>query len=101
MLLLRDTYQRRDYKKLIEQLREYANEYEIGTPTGDCFMDAAEAIEELEDEVYDWKAYGKWILDEGRGATGIYAICSCCNESIYQSGNFNFCPNCGAKMEKE
>ena len=44
---------------------------------------------------------GKWLFDEERGATGIYAICSCCNESIYQTGDFNFCPNCGADMREE
>lgn len=41
---------------------------------------------------------GKWIYDEERGATGIYAICSACDESIYQTGDFKFCPNCGADM---
>lgn len=41
---------------------------------------------------------GKWIYDNERGATGIYAICTSCNEAIYQAGEFNYCPNCGAKM---
>lgn len=42
---------------------------------------------------------GHWYYDEERGATGIYAICSNCDEEIYQTGDFKFCPNCGAKME--
>ena len=41
---------------------------------------------------------GRWIYDEERCATGIYAICSACDESIYQTGNFRYCPNCGARM---
>lgn len=42
---------------------------------------------------------GRWYYDEERGATGIYAICSNCEENIYQTGDFKYCPNCGAKME--
>lgn len=42
---------------------------------------------------------GHWYYDEEREATGIYAICSNCDEKIYQTGDFKFCPNCGAKME--
>ena len=41
---------------------------------------------------------GRWLYDEERCATGIYAICSACDESIYQTGNFRYCPNCGARM---
>ena len=44
---------------------------------------------------------GKWVYDEERGARGIYAICTACNEMIYQTGGFNYCPNCGARMEVE
>ena len=43
---------------------------------------------------------GRWVYDEERGATGIYAICTACNEMIYQTGEFNYCPSCGAKMEE-
>ncbi len=43
---------------------------------------------------------GKWVYDEERGARGIYAICTACNEMIYQTGGFNYCPNCGARMEE-
>lgn len=43
---------------------------------------------------------GHWYYDEEREATGIYAICSNCDEKIYQTGDFKYCPNCGAKMVK-
>lgn len=39
---------------------------------------------------------GKWI-----DINGIYAECSSCNEEIYITGDFKYCPNCGAKMESE
>lgn len=35
------------YELFIKQLEEYANEYEIGTPTGDTFKEAAEIISRL------------------------------------------------------
>lgn len=38
---------------------------------------------------------GKWI-----DINGIYAECSNCNEEIYITGDFNYCPNCGARMER-
>ena len=36
---------------------------------------------------------GHWIDDNG-----IYAWCSYCKEHIYQTGEFKYCPNCGARM---
>ena len=47
---------------------------------------------------YKEQKTGYWYYDEEREATGIYAICSNCDEKIYQTGDFKFCPNCGAKM---
>lgn len=42
---------------------------------------------------------GRWEYDDDMN-TGIYAICSCCKESIYQAFEFYYCPNCGAWMEE-
>ena len=46
--------------------------------------------------------HGRWIEDEGEGYHGIH--CSRCEFSI-PYGNvmmgYNFCPNCGAKMDSE
>ena len=44
---------------------------------------------------------GEWLYDEEREATGIYAICSCCDEKVYQCGEWLFCPRCGADMREE
>ena len=41
-----------------------------------------------------------WIYD-GESNTGVYAICSACGESIYQAGEWKYCPNCGARVENE
>ena len=67
---------------------------------------AQESIDEISNavakkinELLTAEKKGKWVYDEERGATGIYAICTVCNEIIYQTGEFNYCPNCGAKMD--
>ena len=45
--------------------------------------------------------HGRWILaDDGDGD-----VCSVCGTDfcniIYETGNWNYCPNCGAKMEAQ
>ena len=37
----------------------------------------------------------KWIYKE---SDSVYASCSYCGEEVYQSGEFKYCPYCGAKM---
>ena len=64
-----------------------------------CGIDSAEALKLLP-SAQPQRKKGMWLYDEERCATGIYAICSACNESIYQTGNFRYCPNCGARMEE-
>lgn len=64
------------------------------TPT---WNDAVSLVESMPSAQPERKT-GRWLYDEERCATGIYAICSACDESIYQTGNFRYCPNCGARM---
>lgn len=40
---------------------------------------------------------GRWE----NGGDGIYDTCTYCKEYIYMALPMNYCPNCGAKMEKE
>jgi hypothetical protein len=47
--------------------------------------------------------HGKWI-DEDPAFAEYFANCSVCGYEIdvhNERGYFNFCPNCGAKMDKE
>lgn len=49
--------------------------------------------------------HGKWILLNECANEGIY--CSACHKKVYQTDyanqklKSNYCPNCGAKMDKE
>ena len=92
-----------DYTKLVKALRERAlreNEwYEHG---GDIIEDAAAAIEELQAEtVRLWPKRGKWINSKERMRPDMCSVCGC----VYEADRFmdkiawNYCPNCGAKME--
>ena len=42
--------------------------------------------------------HGRWqaIKSNGIGGTG---RCSCCEKAIYGYRAYNYCPNCGAKMD--
>ena len=44
--------------------------------------------------------HGRWIpvSNTGIGATG---RCTACNKAIYGFVAYNYCPNCGAKMDLE
>ncbi len=45
--------------------------------------------------------HGRWSLAED----GDGVVCSCCGKDfcnlVYETDDFNYCPNCGAKMDKE
>ena len=91
MMLLRDTYPRRDYKGLIKRLMDYSGERK--GEVAELTAEAAEAIEELDDEVFDWKAYGKW----NRTEDGFE-----CDQCLLRVDEVTrFCPDCGARMEEE
>ena len=47
--------------------------------------------------------HGRWIERKSFHAEGgIVAKCSACQKDVQYLGNpLNFCPNCGAKMDKE
>ena len=64
--------------------------------------DAAAAIEALQAEtVRLWPKRGKWINSKERMRPDMCSVCGC----IYEADRFmdkiawNYCPNCGAKME--
>ena len=41
--------------------------------------------------------HGRWK----NGGNGLYDTCSACEKEIYLAIPMNYCPNCGAVMEKE
>lgn len=60
----------------------------------------ADKLGELNCDVYPTKPnpVGEWIRDDQFGAYR----CSLCGTTFYRPKEiFNFCPNCGAKMEEE
>lgn len=83
-----------DYVSRQYLLDEYDRQHQ-GPPGG-----ARKIIAEAPAEDVAQVVHGRWIEYEGEGYHGIH--CSRCNFSI-PYGNvmmgYNFCPNCGAKME--
>lgn len=49
-----------------------------------------------------WEHYGdpEWLRDDGKP---VFILCSECNNFVLNnaSNNWNYCPNCGAKMEED
>lgn len=43
--------------------------------------------------------HGKWIWKELYGEIGYMLVCSECEESEGACEKFDYCPNCGAKMD--
>ena len=76
--------------------------YEIGeAPCRACDVDDVKAeLEEAPTSDVPDREVGEWTYDD-ESNTGIYAICSACGESVYQAGEWRYCPMCGAKMEEE
>lgn len=60
----------------------------------DCVNDARELLEQSEPV-----RHCKWAFNSTRG--GVYGRCTSCKEVIYLCGCFNYCPNCGAKVDGE
>ena len=101
-----------DYTKLVKALRCCSKdkcgqcEYEWNHNREFCknsmCADAAAAIEALQAEtVRLWPKRGKWINSKERMRPDMCSVCGC----IYEADRFmdkivwNYCPNCGAKME--
>lgn len=103
----------RDYAELVKALRycgsPVTNEYDCnncpwlkeckeGTGTNPL-LKAADLIESLQAQV---PKHGEWVLSKDFPG---YAMCSCCEDAfidpewIAKDKKWNYCPNCGAKME--
>ena len=62
--------------------------------------DAADCIRYMDAADVAPVRHGRWqaIKSNGIGGTG---RCSCCEKAIYGYRAYNYCPNCGAKMDGE
>ena len=102
-----------DYSELVKALRHCSGqgfltcrECQYNNNMLSCaykmMRDAAAVIEELQAEtVRLWPKRGKWINSKERMRPDMCSVCGC----IYEADRFmdkiawNYCPNCGAKME--
>ena len=104
-----------NYDKLVKALRHCVSDEKGVTKCAGCpyypditgcmdrlHTDAAAAIEELQAEtVRLWPKRGKWINSKERMRPDMCSVCGC----AYEADRFmykivwNYCPNCGAKME--
>lgn len=96
------------YEELIKRLRDAHG----GTEGIKMCTEAADAIEKLQSELEEVKRerdaaikHGRWKRFEEIGGN-IGVSCSACRWKDYQHGKYksnlyNYCPNCGAKMDAE
>lgn len=76
-------------KELIEQLRVAEHNYFV----------TREAINQQAENVKDWQpiSHGQWI---SAFKTKYYSTCSVCGYEIDTEEHFNYCPECGAYMNR-
>ena len=81
---------------LVERLRWWAAECDrtnFGCQAKEMLLDAADALEKAEPV-----KHGRW--EDNGIPESVLSLCSECG-IVYGSSNFNYCPNCGAKMDLE
>lgn len=69
----------------------------------------SEALEQIECDVEDilpadvaHVAHGKWLKPEHEYHVGICSLCGCAPlKPAFRATPYNYCPNCGAKMDEE
>ena len=70
--------------------------YEDGNVTSVHIMDTDDVV-----KVFAPVVHGRWIEQE-KYTFGVMYDCSICDNRILDNGHsWNYCPNCGAKMDKE
>lgn len=62
----------------------------------DCFRDCIDLLDSIPAADVTPVVHGRKIEDEG---IGVFYLCSLCGECLPYGANY--CPNCGAKMDKE
>ena len=89
MKIMGDYIKREDAKvNLCNKVEKKANHNQGVYLYSDEFCGVIDAIPAADVEPV---RYGKWIWTEDG------CVCTCCNKMTYEE--FNYCPNCGAKMD--
>ena len=83
-------------------MKEYIERAELyeAMNSQDCefsLIDALALIEEFPAADVSPVRHGRWK----NGGNGLYDTCTACGEEIYLAIPMNYCPNCGACMDKE
>lgn len=89
-----------DKKEYIERQEVYSEINKLPL-TEDAAMEILWAIDDIPTADVRPERHGKWIKKRSIYAqTGKFFECSCCGRQIETlSGELNYCPNCGAKMD--
>ena len=83
----------------IDRLNKNLSNCNPGTFSEMCYADAIETVKHLPSADVEPVRHGKWIEDHD------YLKCPECGVMVkrdftfFDVGDWNFCPNCGAKME--
>ena len=92
-----------------DALKETISKYEFNAPNerykqgGECMLNfyMPKIIDDAPTIVAEPVKHGKWIKKRERAwfdnLYEVYYSCSCCNDIVYRM--YNYCPNCGAKMD--
>ena len=93
-------------KKLINEITD-VYEYEYPTASGDFDEFFKTVLNIIRNVQYDSVKHGKWMTfnPDTRGYTDRFICSSCGNYTTYhvydKSCDYDYCPNCGAKMDLE
>ena len=70
-----------------------------GYKTRECVWETREAIQKLPSADVAPVVHGRWIEQE-KYTFGVMYDCSICGDRILDNGHsWNYCPNCGARMD--
>ena len=86
-----------EYVNLNEAIIDFGFEWDDIAPTRDEFINFLKSRKRANVKEI---VYGRWIEKE-KYTFGVMYDCSICGDRILDNGHsWNYCPNCGAKMDK-
>lgn len=98
-----DYIKRDDLLKEVEELNAVSF-YELNDHSNEAYHEIKSLIELVPAADVVEQRTGKWIIDETESASWFCSECGKhaygCFSEIY-SGEYHYCPNCGAKMESK